>query len=487
MDSFKDYYMDPDFDPRKVTIPRLREIFLLNGVHYTGNERKADLVSMFEDHIRPRIPELRREEKELKQKAEQHRSAEKRRRHSRTKSLDVPKTPETQKSTGKRGTGRGKQKNKGKVMSVEEENIPDTPTPIFSDQNFEPLVPDDDEQMPVAEVSTNDRDANRNQRDKKRDVSPDERAKGQTYSVRNVSFTEVPKLYPEVSKSPNEEEHQPVRREAIAYAYRNPNRIPRSQISRILPPDVDFSALEPSSSKGWLFIFTILLFLTGAVFMMIRIRVEIGFCDSGDSLNNTLSNVFDIPEDDKNFIESNCAPCPPHGHCSDGRLVSCDEGYAVSSSSLDFLRTFTSRCVVDLNRVQKIEKYTRLLKDVVAVETGRMKCGAGGSELVLFESLKGNLRAKKLPSHDSEVDFEKYTLLALERLRTDEDVEISTEEIDSEDRMYIISKKPKIDIFCRMKKNGIDFLRENSKIIISMFSPDGFLHQTKKVGSVPGS
>ncbi|CAG8563314.1 7745_t:CDS:2, partial [Racocetra fulgida] len=59
MGSYDDYYMNPKFDPQKVTIAQLREILDAHNVHYTSGEKKADLIRIFNKHVRPLIPSLR--------------------------------------------------------------------------------------------------------------------------------------------------------------------------------------------------------------------------------------------------------------------------------------------------------------------------------------------------------------------------------------------------------------------------------------------
>ncbi|CAG8763930.1 1867_t:CDS:1, partial [Dentiscutata heterogama] len=64
MKSNKDYYMDPNFLPQKVTMARLREILDTHDISYTGKEKKAGLIKIFNTQIQPLIPSLR--EKEMK-------------------------------------------------------------------------------------------------------------------------------------------------------------------------------------------------------------------------------------------------------------------------------------------------------------------------------------------------------------------------------------------------------------------------------------
>lgn len=52
-------WLDDGWDPRTVTMPRLRAILLENGVAYPGNARKAALVRLFEEQVAPQRERLR--------------------------------------------------------------------------------------------------------------------------------------------------------------------------------------------------------------------------------------------------------------------------------------------------------------------------------------------------------------------------------------------------------------------------------------------
>ncbi|KAG7932894.1 hypothetical protein KL934_003549 [Ogataea polymorpha] len=51
MDSVE--YLDPDFDPHKVTVPRLRSILVDRKIDYPSSAKKAELIQLYEEYIRP--------------------------------------------------------------------------------------------------------------------------------------------------------------------------------------------------------------------------------------------------------------------------------------------------------------------------------------------------------------------------------------------------------------------------------------------------
>ncbi|EGX93990.1 sister chromatid separation protein (Src1), putative [Cordyceps militaris CM01] len=56
-----DDYLQQGFNPRNVTIPRLRSILVTHGIDYPSTAKKTQLVALVEEHVLPRVPKLRAE------------------------------------------------------------------------------------------------------------------------------------------------------------------------------------------------------------------------------------------------------------------------------------------------------------------------------------------------------------------------------------------------------------------------------------------
>ncbi|RFU77735.1 hypothetical protein TARUN_4514 [Trichoderma arundinaceum] len=54
-----DDYLQDGFDPRSVTVPRLRSILVTHNIEYPATAKKPQLVELVEDHILPLVPKLR--------------------------------------------------------------------------------------------------------------------------------------------------------------------------------------------------------------------------------------------------------------------------------------------------------------------------------------------------------------------------------------------------------------------------------------------
>ncbi|KAF9944606.1 inner nuclear membrane protein enriched at telomere/subtelomere region, partial [Mortierella alpina] len=54
-------YLQPDFDPLKIKMDTIREILISHNIRApTGAVKKQELIDLFEQHIRPQAPALRK-------------------------------------------------------------------------------------------------------------------------------------------------------------------------------------------------------------------------------------------------------------------------------------------------------------------------------------------------------------------------------------------------------------------------------------------
>ena len=51
-------YLEPDFDPKKCTTPKLRNILVAHEVPYPSKAKKAHLVALFNEHILPQATDI---------------------------------------------------------------------------------------------------------------------------------------------------------------------------------------------------------------------------------------------------------------------------------------------------------------------------------------------------------------------------------------------------------------------------------------------
>ena len=52
-------YLEPDFDPATLTMPRLRSILVAHNVNYPSSAKKGQLVELFNENVRPQARQIR--------------------------------------------------------------------------------------------------------------------------------------------------------------------------------------------------------------------------------------------------------------------------------------------------------------------------------------------------------------------------------------------------------------------------------------------
>ena len=52
-------YLEPDFDPSSLTMPRLRSILVAHNVNYPSSAKKGQLVELFNENVRPQARQIR--------------------------------------------------------------------------------------------------------------------------------------------------------------------------------------------------------------------------------------------------------------------------------------------------------------------------------------------------------------------------------------------------------------------------------------------
>ncbi|KAI7541829.1 hypothetical protein KC317_g16774, partial [Hortaea werneckii] len=52
-------YLEPNFDPSTLTIPRLRSILVAHNINYPSSAKKGQLVDLFSEHVLPQARRLR--------------------------------------------------------------------------------------------------------------------------------------------------------------------------------------------------------------------------------------------------------------------------------------------------------------------------------------------------------------------------------------------------------------------------------------------
>ena len=120
-------------------------------------------------------------------------------------------------------------------------------------------------------------------------------------------------------------------------------------------------------------------------------RLTIGYCDTASDRNGVMSKQSDLskslrmeqamsflPDAVTQQLRPSCMPCPTHGHCDQGELISCDRDYLQSphpmTAILGKLLPLPDRCVPDTERLIRIAEIASAADQRLRQEPGRVIC-----------------------------------------------------------------------------------------------------------------
>ena len=163
--------------------------------------------------------------------------------------------------------------------------------------------------------------------------------------------------------------------------------------SMIAMKSVD-SSLKPFISRIaiYRFIFTWIFFLFSFLFFSIyrQQRISIGFCGYEVYKPFLTVNKLEHPAlaeyaDALNeAFKMNCVPCPEHAICGKHSHLECRQDYTISKpwySGFGLIPTF-NKCVLDSEKVAKINKIVKVSCDVLAKRNANFNCGTGDDDQV---------------------------------------------------------------------------------------------------------
>lgn len=139
-----------------------------------------------------------------------------------------------------------------------------------------------------------------------------------------------------------------------------------------------------------LFYWSLLIALFGIFSLYRKRRIAVGFC--GHEVYEDLISIdrssHPIMAQYADALEKafkiSCVPCPPHAICSKYSTLSCKPDYTISkpwNSLFGIIPTFDT-CVLDSEKVSKIDKIIRLTSDTLAKRNAAFQCGTGTDEEV---------------------------------------------------------------------------------------------------------
>ncbi|RDA94162.1 hypothetical protein CP533_6614 [Ophiocordyceps camponoti-saundersi (nom. inval.)] len=473
-----DDYLQEGFDPRNVTVPRLRSILVAHNVDFPSTAKKPQLVELVNDHVLSQAPRLRAERARAKRSSfgivnagsaddtntwddEELRPAPKRskspvKRSTRRKTAE----PETVEPAALRSPRKRSSRSTSRALSgVEDEGtVADAPKSVRRARRTSPLlhkVEVDETPRLLSEIPTVENDgesvftddnpfqsgssppaakaAAHRRRTAGDKLFKDVRPSGRRSEVipRKPSAFAAPQFRPETPEKPLEagEEFTPGEQLELEIAQQ------AGEVS-IVPRESHVAPGRQTNFKTPLLVLMLaLLSAYGAWYRQEKIAV--GYCGLGRPATTIIPPETPIPGFLQQIVEIQCEQCPLHAYCYEDFSARCESDFILKPHplSLGGLIPLPPSCEPDgqkARRVQQVadkaveelrERRAKFECGVTEDETGQQQTSPAISEEELKESISKQ-RSKRL----SQREFDDLWTAAIGEVTAREEVVVENEE-----------------------------------------------------------
>lgn len=353
-----DDYLQEGFDPRSVTIPRLRSILVTHSVDYPSTAKKPQLVQLVSDHVLTQAPRLRAERARAKRSSygivnagsaddtggawddgdPPPRSASPRKSSARGKPRDrsaEPQPPPPPPSARKRSS-RSASRQLSRGAHDEDAPRPRATTPrikVESDEDMqaETSVFTDDNPFQSGSSPPAARSSAHRRRTAGHDPfkSPKTPGRPADHRVRTSKSLEFATPRPR-SETPEEldagEEFTPDEQLELERAAREGE----ISLTEQKPP----SAVARQTSAKTPLLVLLLALLSAYVAWYRQEKIAVGYCGLGRPAKTLLPPELPLPDALVSLVEPQCEQCPPHAYCYQDFSVRCEPDFLLQPHPL---------------------------------------------------------------------------------------------------------------------------------------------------------
>ncbi|KAF5687651.1 SRC1-like regulatary protein [Fusarium denticulatum] len=408
-------YLEEGFDPRSVTVPRLRSILVTHNVEYPATAKKAQLVELVEDHVLAQAPKLRAQRARAKRSSMGIVNAGSPEDNGTWDDYDLPPP-----STTKR---RSKSPRKSSARVKAEDDVLATPVPRSPTKRSTRSV-----SRALSHADDHDNyDASRSIRQPRRTVTPQIKDEPQEEEIILPDHEESVFTHDnpfQSGSSPAQHKTPTNRRRTMAGdsirsvksssrrrtgGYNDdyeddvePTPRYREPTPDLLEPGEEFTPneqleLEQAASRGEMEIeprkpsqqvsrrggfkaplFVLLMSLFGAYLAWYRQeKIAVGYCEVGGQAKPLFSQDVPVPDALVPFIEPQCEPCPSHAYCYYDFSVRCENGFILKPHplSLGGLVPLPPTCEPDGEKARRVKAVADRAIEELRDRRAQYECG----------------------------------------------------------------------------------------------------------------
>ncbi|KEQ89835.1 hypothetical protein M438DRAFT_361276 [Aureobasidium pullulans EXF-150] len=437
-------YLQPEFDPSSLTVPRLRSILVAHNVAYPSSAKKSDLIAIFNSNVAPQARKILNVQSrtvrstrgivDVPSSQSSTGDNDDDDEGSADDNITVTATPArrttrrtvmrpaaedivapTPRSTRKSFASTSARRASSKHATVEPEPTPrrpvrssfpsEPPQPVYRDQGADsPFSKDNPFQSgssPPSAFRSKSGDRRRTtigpSADRERRKSRDGRRRTDGFYRQEEDDTAVSrmpvsrvKVEPEYEEEYDQmvagEEFTPEEQHDLIKAQEENPRTALSRVPRKRRPRSGAAKAAP-----WTILLTM---LVGVAAVWRQEKVKVGFCGIGEP-STALAGV-QIPEW-ASFLQPECEPCPMHAECRENLHIVCDDGFVpvLHPLALGGLVPVPPTCEPDSDKLRKITALTNhAVETVLRKANAAYECGETKTPYVSEPDLKTTITKK---------------------------------------------------------------------------------------------
>jgi hypothetical protein len=402
-----DDYLQEGFDPRSVTMPRLRSILVTHNVDYPSTAKKAQLVQLVEDHVLPQAPKLRAQKARAKRSSMgivNAGSAEDignwddlpppppsaRRSKSPRKSSARVKTEEPDDVPALRSPTKRTSRSVSRALSHADDSLGyeapkssrrtsrRTVTPQVKDESEdEELPPPEDESVftddnPFQSGSSPPATKTPQYRRRTAEIEPAMSAKASRRKTDGTSRLLVPKTRRQQTPSdelePGEEFTPDAQLELEEAADNGEVSVPSRKVVRKASRQTSFTTP----------LMVLFLTLLGAYSAWYRQeKLAVGYCGLGRPAQQIIPPEVPVPESLVPFFEPQCEQCPAHAYCYENFEARCEPDFVLRPHPLSFggLVPLPPTCEPDGEKARRVQAVADKAVEELRERRAKFECG----------------------------------------------------------------------------------------------------------------
>ncbi|RMZ29297.1 hypothetical protein D0859_06603 [Hortaea werneckii] len=406
-------YLEPNFDPSTLTIPRLRSILVAHNINYPSSAKKGQLVDLFSEHVLPQARKLRNANARVKRTSrgiEDVASAQGPVDEEEEVEVRRPPSSVSRKSSTRRST---------RARTEEAEDAP----PTARSTRYSTAPPEHTPRRSIGKSGV-----------VRKNEEVEEKEDGGHVAKRPASrASRVSAVTPRARTTGRDEDESPFSNDNVFQSGGSPpptrsRDTERRRTTMLASRDAERRRSRDARrrTEG----VTPMREQTDGTFYR-QEKLEVGYCGVGRPPTDTITlpnhNQVQLPE----WLEPalpRCEPCPPHAFCGELLETTCEPGFVLTQHPLSCggLVPLPPSCEPDSAKARKVSAVKERAVEELRQQNAKYECGEASKAEVRESALKDTISTRRRKGMSNE-EFEDLWASALGEIQNVEEVVSGTD------------------------------------------------------------